>query len=498
VAKDNDESLRADPAKPKQADDTKRKSKKAILAAKAASVVPVTIIRQRDGTHVLAIGQTPGTPAAEARPAAVAKSFTVGRLVLSVDKRGDDSKGFGAQLRSECNGVVIDARKWRALAIPPGAFSHNPATKAVNLALAQRLYDVIKVDDGTVVTLYSWDHPTDGPVWSLASSNGYDVSSLYWVGDLTYAEVFYDVARRYATFLEATGMTLEPAESGARLNFAKLDRKRCYTVGFRHHNFHPMREDPERMWQIQSADTSNALPVVTFSEQGAGLPGIPNQCVLPDESVYARGAGITVEALRREGKDALSRAIAYVALAKGERDESPGVPRGPVAEIDYGFILRSRNAALTVGYSDCLIETPLLARIRKIAYEQAPRAVRDDLSRSDRLEYNSLRAFLTATDRADFLSLYPGWTSKFHAYGEFVDNVVHLVIHALRQREMAPASREPALRSATGQIAKALLDHICRHEKLTAFHKDTEKCVRDYVVNPEYTFMFLRAMRAAR
>ena len=114
-------------------------------------------------------------------------------------------------------------------------------------------YDIIRVDDGTVVTLYKWNHPQHGSVWGMASNNGYDVSSLYWMGPMTYAEVFYDLAlRRYPEFVAQTGMAIARTGKSTRLTFTKLDPSFSYTVGFRHHNFHPVVEDPERMWSIQS------------------------------------------------------------------------------------------------------------------------------------------------------------------------------------------------------------------------------------------------------
>jgi len=399
----------------------------------------------------------------------------------------------------ECNGLVIDARSWTILAVPPSAFSQNPTTKVIDPHLADNLYDIIRVDDGTVVTLYSWHHPVDGPVWALASSNGYDVSSLHWIGNLTYAEVFYDLASRvYPAFTTETGMSLETTSDGSkRLAFTTLDRSLCYTVGFRHHNFHPLHCDPERMWQIQC--TNRATMETTFSPKpGTGLPVIPEQNVYADLTELAREASpgidpppqLTLDSLRSLGKNAFEVAATYIA---GLTAATPNTHQLP-PEMNYGFILRSRNPAATSPYSDLLVETPLLARIRKIVYERAPRTVRDNLSAEDRLEYNAMRAFLTANERQDFLALYPQWAKRFQAYEEFVNNVVHLIIHTTRQRAMAPTNREPSLKSATGQVAKALLAHISRYEKITAFNKETESIVRDYVVNPEYAFLFLRAM----
>ena len=468
---------------------------------KAAKALPVSFIRLPDGTHQLAIGELTRAGPPQTSPQYEA---TVGRLVLSSDRRGGNSQGRDAPICYECNGLVVDARTWSVLACPPKAFNNRPSANAVNAALTEEAYEVIRVDDGTVVTLYCWDHPTDGPVWSLASSNGYDVSSLHWIGPLTYAAIFHDLAKRlYPEFVAATGMGLDThADGTTRLTFTNLDRNYCYTVGFRHHNFHPLKADPERMWQIQSADVSGDMPIVVFSGNGRGLPGIPDQVVYSSAEIACAGALPSIEALRAAGSNALPRAAAYIAQLAAEKPpaEKPPAEKPPAetSELNYGYILRSRDPARTRENSDILIETPLLARIRKNVYERAPRSVRDSLTATDRLEYNALRAFLTSTERGDFLTLYPDWASRFCAYEEFINNIVHLVVHTSRQRAMAPASREPSLKSPTGQVARALLDHICRFEQLSPFHKDTESIVHDYVVSPEYAFLYLRAMRGVR
>lgn len=450
------------------------------------------MIHQNDGTSCLSLASL---DMSEQSKAATSHDATVGRLVLSCDRRAAGAAcGKRVSMYYACNGMVIDARTWRVLSLPPSAFNQSPASKIINPFLAGNMYDIIRVDDGTVVTLYNWLHPVDGSVWALASSNGYDVSSLRWIGNLTYAEVFYDLAKRlYPAFVMDTGMSLAPTAEGAvRLAFTSLDTARCYTVGFRHHNFHPLMCDPERMWQIQC--TNLQTMETTFNpSSGEGLPGVPGQNVYANWAELARefSPGIapplqlTLEGLRGFGKNAFEQAVAYIA--------SPN-PHSLTRKLNYGLILRSRDPSQTGAYSDLLVETPLLARIRKIVYERAPRTVRDNLSAEDRLEYNAMRAFLTAHEREDFLALYPQWTKRFQTYEEFVNNVVHLVIHATRQRAMAPTSREPPLTSATGQVAKALLVHICRYEKLAAFHKDTVSIVRDYVVNPEYAFLYLHAM----
>jgi len=484
-------------------------------ANKKPQTLSAPVIRRRDGTHHLNLGQLfEPEYKNEEHEDQPDRKIIVGRIVLSVEKRNQKaSLERYIPLRQECNGVVIDARTWRALVIPPSSFNPFPTTKVVDSYLAEDLYDVIRVDDGTVVTLYCWDHPEDGPVWALASSNGYDVSSLCWIGQITYAGVFHDLATRiYPEFVTVTGMTLKTAVDGStHLEFANLDRSRCYTVGFRHHNFHPLEFDPERMWQIQSTDLSGESPVVIFSpdDESTGLPVIPKQNVCQDLAELAakaialeskdeeqpKGGVLTFKLLQALGSDAFSRATDYIADLAHRKVSQPDTNVLP-EEINYGFILRSKNPAITGEYSDILVETYLLTRIRKIVYERAPRSVRDNLTPDDRLEYNAMRAYLTANSREEFLALYPQWVRQYQIYEEFVNNVIQTIIHATRQRAMTPASRVPALKSATGQVASALLNHISRYERITPFHKETESIVRDYVVNPEYAYLFLNAIRS--
>jgi hypothetical protein len=501
------ESDRATPTSPLEAPTKSGKvEKKKVLAP---------IARLPDGSHRLLLSRLLMPDLAEEQPAPV-RGVTVGRLILSGDKRGGgESRGRGVTLYYECNGVVLDARTWRILSMPPGSFNLRPAAKSVDLNLGLQLYDVIRVDDGTVLTLYCWEHPTDGHVWALSSSNGYDVSSYCWIGMLTYAEIFYELATQlYPEFVANTGMRIiRGGESGVtRLMFDNLSPDSCYTIGFRHHNFHPMTADPERMWQIQHTLLTVENPIATL---GGGLPCIPNQIVFSNynellaDVLRRTGAvpaepspenaerAITMGALLKTGENAMARARAFVAgCAQGKIPlAAPGSQLSP--ELHYGYILRSRDPKRTAEYSDVLVETPLLARIRKITYERAPNAVRGELTPLDRLEYSAMRAFLTAVEKTDFLALYPGWVAQFQAFDEFVNNVIHLIVHAMRQRAMSPATKVPIMRSATGHIAQALMDHILQHENFSAFSKDTEKVIRDYVVDPSYAFLYLRAMHTS-
>ncbi|HVE14729.1 MAG TPA: hypothetical protein VNI01_15140, partial [Elusimicrobiota bacterium] len=211
------------------AEQKRRNRKKKNRRARQVLVVPTS--RQADGSHCLDFGGLEpfgGRAAADApREAADAE---IGRAVLCVGRRSHQSR----PLSFECNGLVLDARRWRVLAAPPPAFNARFRVQAVDELLGRGAYDIIRVDDGTIVTLYHWVHPTDGPEWCLASSNAYDVSALRWAGAQTYAEMFVDLARRAAPeFVQATWLHLAPRRGAARLAFTRPPPAGlCYSIGF--------------------------------------------------------------------------------------------------------------------------------------------------------------------------------------------------------------------------------------------------------------------------
>ena len=115
----------------------------------------------------------------------------VGCSILSCDRR---NLRIDAPLCAECNGAVIDARTWIHLVVPPRVFAPHLPVKEIDRTLSAPdpngeirtgHYNIFQVSDGTVVSLYCWDHPTKGPIWCLATGNGYDVSRLKWAGEKT-------------------------------------------------------------------------------------------------------------------------------------------------------------------------------------------------------------------------------------------------------------------------------------------------------------------------
>ena len=266
------------------------------------------------------------------------------------------------------------------------------------------------------------------------------------------------------------------------------------------------------IWNIQAADLATGIP--TYLAAGAatevGLPAIPRQALFTREDIILlatasgnragrNGAGIEVADLDRISLTALADAKAVIA------GEVPAVPplttlfpparhEGVhVCPFNYGFILRSRNPEATQGCSDVLRESPLLSRVRQLVYQRPSRQIREELDESSRLEYNALKAFLTTSDRDDFLALFPEFRPRFALYDQFVAKVIRLVLSMLRDPGACPPPDEP--RSPTKIVAQAMLAHILSHRKdLKADDEGADRIVHDFVVRPNYAALYLRAI----
>ena len=337
-----------------------------------------------------------------------------GRIILSRGRRGG-----GSGLCAEWNGAVINARTWTHLAVPPRAFDPRPSKTEVDRAcvapdadgvIRTGHYNVIQLIDGTVVTIYSWTHPKKGLVWCLAPANDYHVSNLKWGGNETLTEVLFELLANSPTFLVATGLRLRRGllcVGDVCLDFQTLDRGRCYTIGFRHPNFHPMAADPPEVWNIQSVDLASRVATA------AGLPAIPRQAASNREHLVrlvgsqdVRRRGIRVEDLELISRRALDDAKAAIA---GKPVSRLLASREWVfnTSFNYGFILRSRRTEVC---PDVLYASPLLHRVRQLIYSCRP----PQQVQSARYQYNSLRAFLSPSDRSDFLELFPEFAPCFY------------------------------------------------------------------------------------
>lgn len=380
------------------------------------------------------------------------KNNTITRLILRIRKNNN----IHPLLYYYCNGCVIDTLKWKVISQPPMAFNKRQVPELIEEYYKQGLYDVIKVIDGTVVTFYYWNNH-----WNISSSNSYDISSFYWIGDMTYAEIIYDLfTRLYPDAAETCGIKLLDTFA---VEFTKLQKNKSYTIGFRHHNFHPLKADKECIWNIQNVH----LPSGRI-EHNDGIYGIPNQQIIT--------AVNSLDQLNYLNKSSLSDAT---------RSENP--------TFNYGFILRSKNTNITKEFSNILISSTLLKKIKKNIYEYPVNQLKQFITHTNRFEYITMKNFFNKEERNEMIQLFPQLLERFPLYSKCVNDTV-LCTLAIMKNKQTGANEILNYQTCIITLAYSLLKHISKFEALDPFNKDTESILKDYYSNIEYSVLFLNAI----
>lgn len=330
---------------------------------------------------------------------------TVSRVLLTSNRKYAD---FSRKLTSQCNGIVLEYPSWNVLSMPPQMCNLN--FKIGNISKnASSDYAIYEINDGTTVTLY-WNKQ-DGK-WSLSTTNGFDVSDYKWIGAKTYREAFDEVSKQYPKF-----------------SVDKLSKSRSYTIGFRHHDFHPLLTDPARMWLIQNCDLAvlNGNPASKDSDIGI-TPQLP---ITPP----AWGKALTYH-LCNTAKTALHDYMVSL------RDGAP--------KIHYGYILRKADGADAADAADAniIIESSLLKQIRYHAYN-IPKSNYDvPIDATTRLEYVILRAYLNCSTKSEFINLFPQFSLHYSKYDALFSKLIARVVTALRNKN----TRESIFRSKIAKL----------------------------------------------
>jgi hypothetical protein len=333
-------------------------------------------------------------------------------------------------------------------------------------------------------------HPQNGRMWSMASNNGYDISSYKWMGKMTYAEVFYDlVDRLYPEFKAQTGIDIlyiaHKTDIKTILTFTNLDPNFCYTMGFRHHNFHPMKADGEKIWQVQYVN-------VGMGEYTPIYGGLYPSDILPiQEKCDYRSIGkgtITTKIIELKCMSSFINAYLHINknYIEGDTIEELGNTTGETFIPQYGYILRYNGQTI-------IIKSPLLKIIEKIIYKYHKdyKIYSENLNYLNRMQYIAMRAFLKngkddiyTSYRQQFLLLFPEWSSKFADFDKFTSNLIERVARHFSQNNKETKKEL----SPIDNLSYRLYLIIKKDYKLTMNY---EEVISNYIHNPEYAFIYI-------
>lgn len=341
------------------------------------------------------------------------------RILLTSYKRRAD---LSTELYRQLNGIVLQFPGWKVLAVPGSMFNQKPRESEIVKNLSD--YDIYPIIDGTVVTLYWYESGNNPGSWRLSSTNGFDVTDYCWMSGITYFNAIMKIAERYPQF-----------------SLARLNKSCSYTIGFRHHDFHPMRSDPEKLWFIQSCNliVLNNLLVTPLSAsqfldssasktstQAQPMLIINNNCdigiPIQRPLLFNTDDGVAIMAMLQQYND--NSLDTFMRGAKGDFINEP----------HYGYFLRPKAHRLDL--YDIMFESKVLNLLRKTMYNfPKKRALGDgELTASTRVEYAILRAYLGINIRYPFITLFPQYESTYKRYDDLFNKIASRIIQIISKR----------------------------------------------------------------
>ena len=249
-----------------------------------------------------------------------------GRIVMYTSKNQRFNKLDDISI--ECNGLIFDINAMKPLVIPTlNSISNISNINIINNNINNDLYDVYRINDGTVINLYWWE-PTNS--WVISTTRGYDLTDEKWA-DLTYIEIIKDI-------LNKTDNSIDDL-------YKLLDKTHCYTFGFKHPSMHPFYEGLNKpiytIWFIQSINLNTFKISTQFDNK-----------------------------LNINTQTKIGRKINDIKDIFNEINKSYDEYKNNKT-INYGYIFRSKDTNKTGEFSSLLFESSLMKRIRILYYNSS-------------------------------------------------------------------------------------------------------------------------------
>lgn len=292
-----------------------------------------------------------------------------------------------------CNGLIIDGKTGRIISVHSPTFSNGfPPEKKISDE-----YNIYSIHDATTVTFYHYNGK-----WCISTTMGWDVSTYRWFGERTYAELIYELLSESPEFVAATKLEFTP--SGLLLD---LRTDRCYTFAFRHHEFHPIRSDPQGIWCLQVTDL-DTFQVHTTPEAVPELKGVVWQYPIKNSDIGVPDkAVITREHLTRYIDNALRLACS---------------PHAAVDKFRYGFLFVPKNNPLGRRF---ILSSDLLRFMQDMVYRRPPSGLIIDAWNRKHFVY--IGAYLNRRMRDDFVKLIPD--APLDSYKNIIETFIKTVVN---------------------------------------------------------------------
>ncbi len=266
---------------------------------------------------------------------------------------------------------------------------------SIDKFLTSGAYTLHKVYDGTIVNIYYYKNS-----WRISTNKAYDATDLMFVNGKTYTDVLEEILTQYKEF-----------------SFDKLSHDKCYTICFKYSEYHPFIENQfkpkNKIIFIQSVDMKK------FNEENKLEVNQEEDIGLPLSEQYHLAKNDTVNTITNN----LNNEIARFKKQHKDADYEP----------NYGLILRSADFGKTTNYTNILLESNIMSKIRNFVYNHNLKKNLDfydklnnageisiDKGYYDVSHITNLKVFLGGKDVNLYLLLFPQYKAELTMYNSFL------------------------------------------------------------------------------
>ncbi len=367
------------------------------------------------------------------------------RLHLSTAKSRSD---FSQAIHRICNGVIIDYPSCEVIALPPPM--PNPKYRVADVISYMSRYAIYEIYDGTVITLYYYKNK-----WRFSTTNGFEVNDYKWIGPPTYEDEFLRICKKYPSF-----------------SLDELDTDLSYSFGMRSHHFHPLKEDPEKIWLICSYNR-----VTCKYEHIDTLCGIACQKPIVDSYTSNKQRFGQLEKMMKSAYDNFK-----------QNRTNP----------HYGYILRAIDDDVPSKVNNVILKSTLLTLLRTTVYNLPKRSTHVVYLDNDaRPRYVMFRAYLNPARKDVIAGLFPWYVTLYKVWDRFFDSLAEFILNNLNQPSNAgstklayrlsqkfPTVKETELEFMENAVT-TMINYINSIGGVSPIDKDSKSIIRDFLLNKD-------------
>ena len=383
---------------------------------------------------------------------------------------------FGTFKRScafDFPGIIVDCnQEYKAISVPPAP----PITKYKKDILQHHLKNanIIKAHDGTTVTLYYHNDK-----WVISTHRGYEVNTFIWFGTKTYEDVLRDVLENYPDF-----------------NYDALDKTKCYSIGFKHSEYHPFREGrpvmPASVVPVATTTPTTIDASETKAETKEDVPAVADTAVAapakPTTSAWFIRS-VDLDKFNTNGRDYISYND-NIGLPIQERMRFNNM-NDMLALANNAYTNYKTRGMINYGYLICfddrnyLIESSLLRNIRQIFYTNRFSKLDDEF---DKKTYIVVNAFLDAEKHDVFKTLFPQYNDMFKILEDKTERLVKILVAII---ETSRGPTKFVTKSMDDIVAMSLYEHLNKIMTIKIYEKKAiTNLLYTFICNVKYTNMF--------